>query len=109
MTTTGTLLTKAQFERIAKALADSRRFALLEEIASAEEYPCQQLCRFFPVTKATISHHLKELVRAGLVQAERQGQFMLYRARRDILAAYSAELLARTTPGQRLSAAEAAE
>lgn len=96
MATGSTLLAKGQFERIAKALADPRRFALLEAISSAQEYPCQRLCRDFPVTKATISHHLKELVRAGLVQAEREGQYMHYRVRRDVLAAYSAELLART-------------
>jgi ArsR family transcriptional regulator, arsenate/arsenite/antimonite-responsive transcriptional repressor len=99
MSAPNSLLSKGQFERIAKALSDSRRFALLEAIATSEDYPCQRLCQDFPVTKATISHHLKELVRAGLVEAERQGQYMSYRVRREVLAAYSAELLARTTPG----------
>lgn len=93
------LLPKGQFDRIAKALSDPRRFALLEAIATSEEYPCQRLCQDFPVTKATISHHLKELVRAGLVEADRQGQYMNYRVRREVLAAYSAELLSRTAPG----------
>lgn len=97
-TMTESLLAKGQFERIAKALADPRRFGLLESIASDETYPCQQLCRDFPVSKATISHHLKELIRAGLVDAERQGQYLNYRVRRDVLAAYGAELLRRTTP-----------
>ena len=92
------LLTKGQFERIAKALADPRRFALLQAIASDEQYPCSQLCRDFPVSKATISHHIKELVRAGLVTAERKGQFLDYRIRRDVLAAYSAALLTRLSP-----------
>lgn len=95
------ILARGQFDRIAKALADPRRFALLEAIAGEDEYPCKQLCQDFPVTKATISHHLKELVRAGLVQAERQGQFMNYQVRRDVLAAYSAELLSRTAAGGR--------
>jgi ArsR family transcriptional regulator len=94
------LLTAGQFDRIAKALADPRRFALLEAIASTEEYSCQQLCRDFPVTKATISHHIKELVRAGLVETDRHGQYMDYRVRREVLAAYSAELLARTAPSR---------
>lgn len=107
MSEPSSLLTKGQFERIAKALADPRRFALLEAIASAEEYPCQRLCHDFPVTKATISHHLKELVRAGLVEAEREGQYMTYRARRDVLAAYSAELLGRTAPGRHRPTLEA--
>jgi ArsR family transcriptional regulator len=89
-------LAKGQFDRIAKALADPRRFALLEAIAGSEEYACQRLCRDFPVSKATISHHIKELLRAGLIEADRRGQYMDYRVRRDILAAYSAELLGRT-------------
>jgi ArsR family transcriptional regulator len=100
------LLTKGQFDRIAKALADPRRFALLEAIASTEEYPCSRLCRDFPVTKATISHHIKELVRAGLIETDRHGQYMDYRVRREILAAYSAELIARTAPGHRRATLE---
>ena len=92
------LLSKGQFERIAKALADPRRFALLQAISGDEQYPCSQLCRDFPVSKATISHHLKELVRAGLVTAERKGQFIDYKVRREVLAAYSAELLTRLSP-----------
>ncbi|MGH7562395.1 MAG: ArsR/SmtB family transcription factor [Gemmatimonadales bacterium] len=92
-------LSRAQFDRIAKALADPRRFALLEAIAAHNEYPCQRLCQDFPVTKATISHHIKELMRAGLVEAEREGQYLHYRVCRDVMAAYSEELLLRTDPG----------
>lgn len=88
-------LAPGQFERIAKALSDPRRFALLEAIASSAQCPYHQLCEDFPVTKATISHHLKELVQAGLVDAEREGQFVNTRVRRDVMRAYAAELLRR--------------
>lgn len=88
-------LAPGQFERIAKALADPRRFALLEAIASSAQCPYHQLCEDFPVTKATISHHLKELVQAGLVDSERAGQFVNTRVRRDVMRAYAAELLRR--------------
>ncbi len=88
-------LAPGQFERIAKALSDPRRFAMLEAIASGTECPNQALCRDFPVSKATISHHLKELVQAGLVEAERDGQFVNYRACPDVISAYTAELLRR--------------
>ncbi len=81
-----------QFERIAKALADPRRFALLETIASGTECPQARLCRIFPVSKATISHHLKELVQAGLVESEKDGQYANHHVCRDVLEAYSAEL-----------------
>lgn len=84
-----------QFERIAKALSDPRRFALLEQISVGKECPQARLCSMFPVTKATISHHLKELVQAGLVEAEKEGQYAHYRVCREILKAYSDELMRR--------------
>jgi ArsR family transcriptional regulator len=90
-------LTDTQFELIAKALADPRRMALLEVIASEEECACQKLRQEFPVSKATISFHLKELVRAGLIEAHKEGQFLQCEVRREVLEAYSAELLRRTS------------
>jgi ArsR family transcriptional regulator, arsenate/arsenite/antimonite-responsive transcriptional repressor len=89
-------LTPLQFDLIAKALADPRRMALLQAIASEEECACQKLREEFPVSKATISFHIKELVRAGLVEARREGQFLHCEVRRDTLEAYTTELLRRT-------------
>lgn len=91
-------LSKQQFELIAKALADPRRFELLQTIAGFEDYPCSRLCKEFPVSKATVSHHAKELVRAGLVEADRCGQYVNFRVRRDVLAAYTAALHERLSP-----------
>lgn len=88
-------LQPGQFEKIAKALADPRRFALLEAISAGGECPQARLCSVFPVTKATISHHLKELAQAGLVEPERDGQFMNYRVCREVLKAYSDQLMRR--------------
>jgi ArsR family transcriptional regulator, arsenate/arsenite/antimonite-responsive transcriptional repressor len=89
-------LTEKQFELIAKALADPRRMQVLEVIAGQKECPCAKLRDEFPVSKATISHHIKELARAGLVDARREGQFLQCEVRRDVLEAYTAELLRRT-------------
>lgn len=88
-------LTEKQFELIAKALADPRRMQLLEVIAGEEECSCQRLRQEFPVSKATISHHIKELVRAGLIDARRDRQFLHCEVRRDVLEAYAGELLRR--------------
>jgi len=84
-----------QFELIAKALADPRRVALLEAIASERSCPCSRLRGRFPVSKASISHHIKELVRAGLVTAQRQGQYLHCDVRRDVLEAYTNTLMQR--------------
>lgn len=84
-----------RFARIAKALADPRRFQILETIANCREVGCQRLCEQFPVAQPTMSHHLKELARAGLIEPWREGQFAFYRFRADVLQEYSVELAGR--------------
>lgn len=98
-------LSDQQFELIAKALADPRRMQVLEVIAGERECPCARLREEFPVSKATISHHIKELVRAGLVEAHREGQFLHCEVRREMLEAYTAELLRRAGSKSRISVA----
>lgn len=86
-------MTAKEFQRVAKALSDPRRFEILERIAAAgSELACQRLCDCFPVSQATVSHHLKALAGAGLVESRREGQFMFYRTRPEVLRAYLAEL-----------------
>jgi ArsR family transcriptional regulator len=88
-----------QFQRIAKALSDPRRFEILEVIAeSGMELCCGAVVERFPVAQATISHHLKELVDAGLVEARSEGQFKYLSARSDVLEEYTSELRRRLTP-----------
>ncbi len=89
----------AQFQRIAKALADPRRFEILAVIVGAgSELSCGAVVERFPVAQATVSHHLKELVDAGLVEARAEGQFKLLRARPDVLEEYTSELQRRLKP-----------
>src|SRR4051794_37991008 len=81
------------FVKVSKALADPQRFAILERIArEAGELACKALVAEFDVSQATISHHLKELTNAGLIEGRREGQCMYLRARRAALAAYHREL-----------------
>jgi len=63
---------KEQLHRISKALADPRRLEIFERIAAADEVACAVLVEQFPVTQATMSHHVKELVNAGLIKIRRQ-------------------------------------
>ena len=80
------------FHRISKALADPRRFAILERIAAAPELPCQSLGAEFPVSKATLSHHLRELEAAGLVTVRRDGKFAHLALRKKVWREYHREL-----------------
>jgi len=88
-------LTAGQFDRISKALADPRRVAVLQAIAREEYCACQDLRDQFPISKATMSHHIKELLRAGLINARREGQYLHCQARPEAMEAYTAELLRR--------------
>ncbi len=81
-----------QLHRIGKALADPRRLEILEHIAGSGEIACAKLCSQFPVSQATMSHHLKELANAGLVKARREAKFQFYRFERQTWAKYLTEM-----------------
>jgi ArsR family transcriptional regulator len=86
-----------RFQRIAKALADPRRFEIFEEMAaSTDELACGRIVERFPVAQATVSHHLKELNDAGLIEIRPEGQFRYCRARLDVLEEYIQELQRRS-------------
>src|SRR4051812_33480739 len=95
------LMDAAHFQRVAKALAGPRRFEILETIAaSGDEMCCGSVAECFPVAQATVSHHLKELTHAGLIETRTEGQFKYLRARTDVLAEYMHELSRRLGLGR---------
>ncbi len=73
----------AELERLFKALADRHRLQILNCLARAGgEAVC--VCEFQPllgVKQPTVSHHLKQLVEAGLLEREKRGTYAYYRVR----------------------------
>jgi ArsR family transcriptional regulator len=59
--------------RVLRALSDPTRFRIVQEIAAAGELCCKEVVARFAFSQPTISHHLKILVHAGLVQSRRDG------------------------------------
>lgn len=86
-------MTAKQFLQVAKALADPQRLTILERIAAEPgELPCKRLVEELPVSQATISHHLRELTEAGLIEVRREAQCAYLKLRGPTLQAYRQEL-----------------
>ncbi len=88
-------LSQEQAEVVApllKALADPVRLRLMSLVAShpgGEACVCN-LTDAFDLSQPTISHHLKVLHEAGLLQREKRGVWVYYRASTDALAGLGA-------------------
>jgi ArsR family transcriptional regulator, arsenate/arsenite/antimonite-responsive transcriptional repressor len=88
-------LSAEQAEQVApllKALADPVRLRLMSLVAShdgGEACVCE-LTGAFELSQPTISHHLKVLHEAGLLEREKRGVWVYYKARAAALSALAA-------------------
>jgi ArsR family transcriptional regulator len=86
-------LTRAQRTAILKALADPKRFELLEKIARAScPLGCAAAHEALAISPATLSHHIKELQTSGLIDVRREGKFAFLTVKPGVLDALSAYL-----------------
>lgn len=88
-------LTRTRRTAILKALADPHRYALLERIARARHLMgCAEARTALRISPATLSHHIKELETAGLIDVRRQGKFAYLTLRPGVLDSLAAGLKA---------------
>ncbi len=85
-------LAAEEFDRISKALADPQRREILQKLAVSARLNCSDIHALFDISQPTVSHHLKELFYAGLVEKQKQGQFCYYQVNSVVLSAYAMEL-----------------
>jgi len=90
----------AELERLFRALADRNRLRILNSLLQARGEPVC-VCEFQPtlgISQPTVSHHLKQLVEAGLLEREKRGTFAYYRLKDGALEQIGALLAEPASP-----------
>jgi ArsR family transcriptional regulator, arsenate/arsenite/antimonite-responsive transcriptional repressor len=82
----------ARIEKISKALADETRLMIFEAISRQKQMNCGEIVSLQGVTPATVSHHLKILNEAGLVECRKEGQFVYSRTVPGVIQEYTRSL-----------------
>jgi ArsR family transcriptional regulator len=81
-----------ELARISKALSDPTRLQIFEGLSSKKEMFCGQIVEKFGLTPGTISHHLKILADAPLIETRREGQFIYMRSKPETIRNYGRSL-----------------
>jgi ArsR family transcriptional regulator len=84
--------------RALRALGDSTRFRMVQEVAAGGELSCGQVAERFDVTQPTISHHLKVLFAAGVLSVRNQGKHRYISVNQPLLSSLANLLPARLMP-----------
>ncbi len=76
-------------EKISKALGDPYRLKILESVRKEKDWmQCVAIVDMLDLAQSTVSHHLKLLVDAGLLIAEKDGRKMRYRVNKELFSDY---------------------
>jgi DNA-binding transcriptional ArsR family regulator len=75
-----------------KALGDPVRWSIVQQMARQDELACSVLEETLPVTKPTISYHVKILAQAGVISVRKRGRNYFYALRHELLREVIAEL-----------------
>jgi len=67
-----------QLADFAKALAHPARIAIIEYLAKSNSCFCGDIVEVLPLSQSTVSQHLSELKKAGLVKGEIEGTSVCY-------------------------------
>lgn len=75
--------------KISKALGDPFRLKMMDMIKKQKNHcQCTIIVETLNLAQSTISHHLKQLVDADLVIAEKDGRHASYQINKEVLGAY---------------------
>ena len=89
MASLGKTLDLKSVERISKALGDKHRLAILQHITKKGGCaPCSEIVDVIDLAQPSVSHHMKILADAGLIEAEKEGRSFKYTLNASVLDGY---------------------
>lgn len=78
-----------KIERISKALGDPYRIQIVEAIRKENDWmQCTAIVDMLDLAQSTVSHHIKQLVDADLLLAEKDGRHARYRINQESFGEY---------------------
>ncbi|HEY9049851.1 MAG TPA: metalloregulator ArsR/SmtB family transcription factor [Ohtaekwangia sp.] len=84
-------LSAKQIEKISKALGDTHRLKILQHISKKGGCGhCSQIQEESDLAQPSVSHHLKVLTEAGLIETEKEGRNHKYILNEKVLKEYTA-------------------
>jgi ArsR family transcriptional regulator len=87
----------AELVKIAKALSDPTRLRIYQSISACREMFCGEIVKGYRLTPGTVSHHLRILAEANLIECRREGQFIYNRSRPETIREYASTLITTAT------------
>ena len=79
-----------QVEKISKALADTTRLQILLDMKKRSgNIQCSEIMGITKLAQPSVSHHIKTLIEAGLIAAEKEGRNHSYYLNKALLKAYA--------------------
>jgi ArsR family transcriptional regulator len=81
-----------QVAKISKALSDPTRLQIYEAIAARPDIYCGEIIERYQMAPGTLSHHLKVLMEADLIECRREGQFVHNRVLPETMRDYTQAL-----------------
>jgi len=91
---------RTEVAKISKALADPTRLQIYEQIAANPEMYCGEILERHELSPGTVSHHLKILLGANLIECRREGQFVYNRAIPETMREYTQALTRLSRPAK---------
>jgi ArsR family transcriptional regulator len=78
-----------KIEKISKALGDPYRLKIMEAINKEQDWmQCCVLVDMFDLAQSTVSHHIKQLVDADLLVADKDGRNSKYQINKEVFTSY---------------------